>query len=147
MPSTSLVLHSLILSSLMRHHRFVVLRDVRRSGFDSATDAAFSEALSRMERMLRLRRRGSASAGEGHGCSDSVSEGTWGVDVDADPLDADAAESWEDLDCIEEVSRAEGMGGSGSFVGGRWVADMCGLCAADGATDGTAEGRGLGCWL
>jgi hypothetical protein len=72
-----------------------------------------------------------------------------GAEVGAGPLDEEDIVSCEDNDRVEGESSVavDGTGDPRSMVLGRLSADMCGLCIADGATDGAADGYGLACRL
>jgi hypothetical protein len=142
---TSDVLLSLILSSLIRHHLLLVFFGFRRRGFDSFIDDAFSDARSFSDRTLRVRDKESlpvpVSVADGAVCKGSES-GIRGAEVGAGPLEEEGMVSWEDSDRIEgEFSvGVDGTGEPRSIVLGRLSADMRGLCMAEGATDGAADG-------
>jgi hypothetical protein len=114
------------------------------SGLASAIDAAFSDALSLSDRKLFVRDKFSVSDDEGGSFSEFVS-GSRGADVGAGPLDVVAMESCEEKDFTEGESRAgvEGIGEAGPFVPGKLMLEMCGLCTAEGAAEGCADGYGL----
>jgi len=149
---TSDVLLSLILSSLIRHHLLLVFFDFRLRGFDSFIDEAFSDARSFSDRTLLVRDKESlpvpVSVEEDAICSGSDSD-MRGAEVGAGPLEDAGMVSCEDSDRVEgEFSvGVDGTGDPRSMVMGRLSADMRGLCTAEGATDGAADGYGLACRL
>jgi hypothetical protein len=145
---TSDVLLSLILSSLIRHHLLLVFFDFRRRGFDSFIDDAFSDARSFSDLTLLVRDKESlpvpVSVEDGIVCSGSESC-IRGAEVGAGPLDEEGIVSWEDSDRVEgEFSvGVDGTGEPRSTVLERLSAEIRGLCIAEGATDGAADGYGL----
>jgi hypothetical protein len=149
---TSDVLLSLILSSLIRHHLLLVFFDFRRKGFDSFIDDAFSDARSFNDRTLLVRDKESlpvpGSVAEDAVCSGSDSD-MRGAEVGAGPLVEAGMVSCEESERIEgELSvGVDGTGDPRSMVLGRLSAEMRGLCTAEGATDGAADGYGLACRL
>lgn len=128
----------------MPHHLLLAFFDLRLRGFDSAIEAAFSEALSFSDRRLLVRDSPSVSDDDGGSRSKFVS-GSRGADVGAGPLDVVAIDSCEENDRIDGESSVgvEGTGDPRSLVAGRLILDMRGLCTADGTAEGRAEGYGL----
>jgi hypothetical protein len=119
----------------MRHHRLLPFFDLRRSGFDSAIDEAFSEALSFIDRRLLVRDKDSVPVEDGGSRNESAS-GARGAEVGAGPRDVEVMVSYEETDRVGESSvGVEGTGEPRSSV-----VDIRGLCIADGATEGAADG-------
>lgn len=115
-------------------------------GFTSAMEDAFSDVRSLSERMLLDRDNVSSPLApplatpvdEDPDCDGSESA-TRGADVGGGPRGSGMV-SCEDSDCDMGES---GSGDLRSMWLGRLRAEMCGLCMADGATDGAADGNGL----
>jgi hypothetical protein len=122
----------------MPHHLLLVFLGLRFSGLASAIDAAFSVALSFSDRRLLVRDKPSVSVEEAGSFREFVSASR-GADVGAGPLGSVAIDSCEDSDRVDSESRV-GVDGTGD---GKLMLDKCGLCTADGAAEGRAEGYGL----
>jgi hypothetical protein len=118
----------LILSSLIPHHLLLARLGLRRNGFASAIEAAFSVALSFRERMLFVRDNPSVSDTEDGNCNECVSISR-GADVGAGPLDVVAVESCEDNDFMEGESnaRVDDPGDARPLVLDRVIDDIRGL--------------------
>ena len=131
----------------MRHHLLFAFFDLRRRGFESAIDEAFSDARSFSDRILFVRDRDSPPfpLPVDEAICDGSGSCTRGADVGAGPRDADGMVSCEDNDRVDGESSVgvDGVGDRRSIWLGRLSADIRGLCIADGATDGAAEGNGL----
>jgi hypothetical protein len=80
-------------------------------------------------------------ADDGNNRRGSVS-GARGADVGAGPRCAEGMVSCEENDRVDgELSLGvEGIGDPRSLVLDRFSAEICGLCIADGATEGAADG-------
>lgn len=101
MLSTSLVLLSLILSSLMRHHRSLARLGLLLSGYASAT----AEAFSFKDLRLLVREIDASEEDEGR-----VGPSSRGADVGAGPREA--------LDDCDESDCRDGKSGCSTGVGG-----------------------------
>jgi hypothetical protein len=98
-------------------------------------DEAFSDALSFIDRKLRVRDKDSVPVEEGGSRSESVS-GPRGAEVGAGPRDVEVMVSYDEMDRVGESS--VGVDGTGEFRS--MVVDIRGLCIADGAAEGAADG-------